>query len=144
MSLIERIKADCLTARKARQSVTASSLITLIGEAEKVGKDAGSRAPTDAEVTAVLLKFVKNLGEVRKVRPDDRAVITEQALLETYLPERLTGAALNAAVNAVVAEAGLTTVTGKDIGVIMKALAAAHSGAYDGAEASVAVRALIK
>lgn len=142
MSLIEQIKADCLIARKARATVKASSLITFIGEAERIGKDAGNRAPTDAEVTSLLQKFVKNLGEVRKVRPDDQAAAVEQALLEGYLPSRLTGVALRQAVETAVQAAGLDSVTGKDIGTVMKALAVAHPNAYDGAEASALIRSL--
>lgn len=142
MSLIEKIKADALAARKARETVTAQSLITLIGEAERVGKDAGNRAPTDAEVTAVLQKFVKNLSEVIKARPGDAAAVREQALLQAYLPTRLEGEALMAAIQAAAKSAGLTTITNKDVGTVMKALAAAHPGAYDGAAASATIRSL--
>jgi uncharacterized protein YqeY len=117
-------------------------LITLIGEAERVGKDAGGRPPTDSEVTAVLLKFVKNLGEVIAVRPTDEAALTERSLLQRYLPTRLTGDALMQAVRAAARSAGLETIPGKDIGAVMKALAQAHPGAYDGAAASAAIRSL--
>ena len=66
MSLIIEIKSAQLAARKARDSFTASSLTTLIGEAEMVGKNAG-REVTDAEVVAVLKKFVKNIDETTTV-----------------------------------------------------------------------------
>lgn len=142
MSLIARIKADLLTARKARQAATTSALTTLVGEAERVGKDAGNRAPTDSEVTAVLQKFVKNLGEVLRVRPGDSSALQEKALLEGYLPTRLTGDALRQEIVGVAASLGLSPITGKDVGPLMKALAVRHPGGYDGAEASATIRAL--
>lgn len=143
MSLIDQIKADLLVARKARHAATASALTTLVGEAERVGKDAGNRAPTDAEVTAVLQKFVKNLGEVLRVRPGDASAQQEKALLESYLPTRLTGAALVEVVRALAQELGIASVSAKDIGPLMKALAQRHPGAYEGAEANGAIRGLI-
>jgi uncharacterized protein len=143
MSLIDRIKADALAARKARDTLRASLLVTLTGEAERVGKDNGNRAPTDQEVTDIILKFNKNLGEVIKVRPSDAQALAERAVLESYLPQRITGEALVAAVKAVIAQLGLATVTGKDMGAIMKGLSAAHPNAYDGKEASEAVRAQV-
>jgi uncharacterized protein YqeY len=143
VALLERIKTDSLTARKARNSRESTLLITLIGEAESVGKNAGNRPSTDEETLAVVQKFVKNLNEVLRVRPGDDQATFEQAILARYLPTQLTGAALSQAIEAVIAEAGLTTVTGKDLGVIMKGLKTAHAGAYDGAEANTLIRARV-
>lgn len=143
MSLIERIKADALAARKARDVLRSSLLITLTGEAERVGKDKGNRAPTDQEVTEVIVKFNKGLGEVLAVRPTDAQALAERAVLETYLPSRLTGDALVTAVKLAILQLGLPTVTGKDVGLIMKTLAATHPNAYDGKEASEIVRAQV-
>ena len=143
MSLIDRIKADALAARKARDATKASALITLIGEAERVGKDAGSRAPTDDEVTAVIQKFVKNLGEVLRVRPEDASAAQEKVLLEQYLPARMSGAALRHAIANLATGLGLAPITAKDVGALMKALATQHPGAYDGAEASATIRAMV-
>jgi len=144
MSLVATIRADSLVARKARDSPKATFLITLLGETEIVGKNAGNRETTDAETLAVIQKFAKNANEVLKVRPGDAAAVYELGVLQGYLPSKLTGAALGAAIDQAVADAGLTEVTGKDIGMVMKALAAKHAGAYDGAEASAAIRARVQ
>ena len=59
MSLIAQIKSAQLQLRKDRATVHAAALSTLIGEAETIGKDAGNREVTDAELTALLKKFIK-------------------------------------------------------------------------------------
>lgn len=63
--LIDQIKADLLLARKERTDTRLTSLlITLISDAERVGKDAGGRAPTDEEVQTTIKKFQKGMREM--------------------------------------------------------------------------------
>lgn len=140
MLLITQIRSDSLSARKARDSQKSTFLITLLGEAERVGKDAGNRDTTDAETLAVIQKFAKNAKEVLQVRPGDTQATYELTVLNGYLPTRLSGPELVAAIDQVISDLGLVTVTGKDIGAVMKGLSSRHAGAYDGAEASALVR----
>ena len=58
--LLNKIKADQLAARKAKDGLATALLTTLIGDAEMVGKNAG-RLVTDEEVVAVIKKFIKNI-----------------------------------------------------------------------------------
>ena len=62
-SLLKQLQADQLNARKARDSIKATLLTTVLGEAVKVGKDDGDRDPTDTEVMDVFKKFVKNIKQ---------------------------------------------------------------------------------
>ena len=93
MTLMDQIKADQVSARKQKMTAVASLLTTLIGEAEMVGKNAGNRAPTDAEVQAVIKKFIKNLDETIAVLgdadPRTLAALGEKSTLEivvVYIP----------------------------------------------------------
>ena len=143
MTIIETIKAQQLAARKARNAEAASSLTTLIGEAEAVGKNAGNRAPTDAEVTALVKKFVKNVEDTACAALDrgltERVALLEQEriLYMSFLPTQMTEAEVAAAVAAIVAEVG------PKIGIVMKLLKERHEGTYDGAKASAIVKAAV-
>ena len=100
MSLLMKIKADQLAARKKyaettfeKYAVDSRFLTTLYAEAAKVGKDAGNRETTDAEVVAVLKKFQKNIEETKKATRGKEVHETldrEVAILERYLPKQLT------------------------------------------------------
>ena len=132
MALIEKIRADALTARKAR-ALEAGVLVTLIGEIDTKTKTfSPARSMTDAEVIAVIRKFLKNLDEVLARLPDDAdpraaAFKAEKAALEGYMPGQLGEAELRAFV---AARPGLS------LGEIMAALKAEHAGRYDGRLAS--------
>lgn len=98
MSLLEQIKNDQITARKASEKTEASLLTTLIGEASAIGKNAGNRETTDAEVIAVIKKFIKNIDETVTAltdrNQDASQFITERNVLERYLPKQLNEAEL--------------------------------------------------
>ena len=62
----------------------------------------------------------------------------EIAVLERYLPARLTGAELEAAVDAVIQAVGATTM--KDMGAVMRGVLDAHGGAVDGKDVQTIVK----
>lgn len=144
MSLIDTIKSKNIEARKAKLTAVSSLLTTLIGEAEMVGKNAGNRAPTDAEVQAVIKKFIKNLNETIGILGDNDprtlAAMGERSTLETFLPKQLTEDELKSHIHAI--HAGLVTHEGKaDMGSIMKMLKIRFDGLYDGKLASQLIKA---
>lgn len=138
--LIDTIKVVQLQARKSYCTRKALSLTTLIGEAEAVGKNNGNRAPTDAEVIAVLKKFIKNNREtfdaVNKTHDTLRVAEVsadldeEVELYESFLPKQLSEAELGAIIDSLIVF-GTT-----NVGAVMKQLKADHAGLYDGAMAS--------
>lgn len=150
-TLLSVIKADQLIARKARDSIRSALLTTLIGEASTIGKNAGNRESTDAEVQAVIQKFVKNLNEtiehLRKCKTwtiDDPSVaaidkaMAERNYLTAYLPQQLTISQLEEVVRALFEDGA------NSIGAVMKALKEQYNGQYDGKLAKAAVDALFK
>jgi len=157
--LIDKIRADQLAARKARDSVAAALLTTLIGEATSVseeefdkaraaaeagrtGDGAGSDGPvavtvpiTDAKVMATIVKFLKNARANRDLLTPEAASLPkierEIDLLSAYLPRQMTEAELRA----VIADFKNDN-PGAGVGAVMAFLKANHAGLYDGKLAS--------
>ncbi|KVP75419.1 GatB/YqeY domain-containing protein [Burkholderia ubonensis] len=142
-TLIERIRQDALAARKARETEKGIFLITLLAEAAKVGKDDGNRESTDAEVTAIIKKFIKNTDETLRAlgdkAPDSRARLeAELAILQAYLPRQATEDEVRTAVGRYVAE--LAERNPKQMGVVMGKLNAEFDGNFDKGLASKLVK----
>lgn len=97
MTLMEQIKAKQVAARKAG-APEASLYTTLLGEASVIGKNAGNRETTDAEVVAVVKKFIKNAEETAVAltsrNQDATDFLVECSILEQFLPMQLSEAAL--------------------------------------------------
>lgn len=144
MTLMDQIKADQVSARKQKMTAVASLLTTLIGEAEMVGKNAGNRAPTDAEVQAVIKKFIKNLDETIAVLgdadPRTLAALGEKSTLEKYLPQQMTEAELRMAIEAIVAGLQGSGTDNPKMGDVMKFLKLRFDGRYDGKLASTLIK----
>ena len=139
MSLYLTIKTDALSARKRRDTATATSLTTLIGELETFSKNAG-REPTDADVVAFVKKTVKNIDETLSVvgRTDglvSDAMLAEKELFERYLPKQLSELELKEVIEGFIA-AGTT-----NVGDAMRLLKTQYNGQYDGALASTILKA---
>lgn len=153
--LIEKIKADQVEARKARNTVEATLLTTLLGEANMVAKNAQRETPTDEEVQAVVKKFLKGIAETqtfihKSVEAQEAhnhaylsadilnrlsVVQAEQKILEVYLPQQLSESELIQIVSAAISEG-----TPGNMGALMGFLKANHAGKYDGKLASAAIK----
>lgn len=97
MSLLKTIQADYLAARYAKDSLKSNLLSTLLGEAQAIGKDDGNRDSTDAEIIAVIKKFIKNAeatsaAAVNSIQINKMDIVqmaaNEVKILVTYLPEQ--------------------------------------------------------
>ena len=99
--LLEQIKADCLEARKAKNSVKALLLTTVVSDVEMKGKNE-KREATDEGVISVLKKFLKGIGEVLAVKAGDETATTEKGILEGYLPKAPSAEELEARINEIV------------------------------------------
>ncbi len=147
--LIDRIRADQLAARKARDGVAAGLLTTLIGEATSVSEEEFKAAAeaargddsdavavsvpiTDEKVTATIVKFLKNAKANRELmKTSDAKIEREIELLSAYLPRQMTEAELRAAI-----EGFRRDSPGANVGGVMAFLKANHAGLYDGKLAS--------
>ena len=141
MSLLHKIKDDSLTARKDRDVIKSALLTTLYSEAAMVGKNNGNNETTDAEVIAVVKKFIKGNDEVIQNVTDQarhEIALHEKALLLAYLPKQLSDDELRVIVGALVET--LTDRSIKQTGKIVAELKAKYSGQYDGAAASKIIK----
>jgi uncharacterized protein YqeY len=136
MSLLNKIKADALQARKDRDTVASNLLVTLSSEAGMIGKNNGNRDSTDEEVLRVVKKFLDNARETFGLinsKHKESLAITEKeiAILETYMPAQMSEDELTTAINLFKADNPNT-----NMGAIMKYLQANYAGRYDGKRAS--------
>lgn len=147
MSLLELIKRDQLTARKDKTAKDVASLLTtLIGEASMIGKNDGNRESTDAEVIAVIKKFIKNNKELADIvdKTSDahqHKALTENIILGYYLPKQMSEEDIRKVVQSHIET--LEEVSPKAMGLIMKLLKDNYGGRYDGKMASKVVKELL-
>lgn len=127
-TLINTIKEQQIAARKSN-SPEASLLTTLLGEASMIGKNDGNRETTDAEVHAVVKKFIKNIDETISAltsrNKDASPFIAERNVLSAFLPKQLTEDELKAIASNCSA-----------MPEFMKHLKEKYAGQYDGKIAS--------
>lgn len=149
--MLTEIKRAQLQARKSRDALTSSLLTTLIGEAEMVGKNA-NRATTDAEVLAVVRKFIKNIDETTSAFLSSKSstvaqdriewLKAERAVLENFLPKQLTQDELVQHVQNIVAGV-LGMKSQVTVGDVMSVLKNRFEGQYDGKLASIIVKNVV-
>ncbi len=105
------------------------------------GKEAGD---DDALVTDVLQKMIKQRREsIEMYTKGNRQELAdieaaEIAVIEDFLPAQLSEAELAAAIDAIVAETGATSI--KDMGKVMAVLKERHAGSVDMGKAGAVVR----
>ena len=107
----------------------------------------GAPAPADddAVVTEVLQKMIKQRREsIEMYRKGCReeladAEAAEVAVIEEFLPRQMSDAEIGAAIDAIVAETGASSV--KDMGRVMALMKERHAGQLDMSKASAAVKA---
>lgn len=148
MTILDSVKKAQLQARKDKRAEDASTLTTLIGEAEMIGKNDGNRVSTDAEVVAVIKKFVKNIDETLNVVSKDSTKVDrvasltkEKALLSTFLPKQLSEDELRTILTGFVS--ALPEKNPKAMGKVLASLKEQYAGQYDGALASKVTKELL-
>lgn len=113
-SLYQQLRADIITAMKARDSEKATGLRSADAAIQRVSMDSNVDID-DALVVTTLRKTVKNLTDANadftKAGRNDLVAKNEQEIgwLEVYLPAQITGEKLEALVTEAIAAAGATT-----------------------------------
>jgi uncharacterized protein YqeY len=131
MSLLTQINADITSAMRARETDRLGTLRLLKSALVNRGVERG-RELDEAEERQVLQQMVKQrrdaIEQFRSGNREDLAAKDEAeiALLNTYLPPAAGEGAIEAAVDAAIAETGASGV--KDMGRVMKATLAKLSG----------------
>jgi len=144
MSKLKEIKEQQLEARKLKLHIRATLLTTLIGEAEMVGKNAGNRETTDAEVLAVIRKFEKNLRENMRIYKERNLIekmneaLVELLILEGLLPTKIDPAKIASDIRAMNVPLEM-----KSLGAINKALKVAYGERFDGAQVTEVFKAML-
>jgi uncharacterized protein YqeY len=126
-TIYETLRADIITAMKARDQSTTTALRTADAAIKRAAMDA-NKDVDDALVIATLRKAVKNLvdakAEFAKGGREDLVAANdaEIKILEKYLPQGLDAAKLDALIAAAIQETGATSKKemGKVIGALKK------------------------
>lgn len=145
--LIDRLNDDVKTAMKARETLRVAVLRLTLSEL-KNARITKQEDLTDEDVVQVLKREVKRREEAidqytKGGRPDLAEKEGKEAeILKAYLPEQLEGAALEAAVDAAIQEAGAQSM--KEMGRVMKIVMAAHGGKVDGKTVQALVKARLE
>lgn len=144
-AIYAQLRADIVTAMKARAAVTITALRTADAAIKRAAMDSNQEID-DALTIAVVRKAVKNLADAREEfarggRPDLVAANdAEIILLEKYLPPQLSPEKLAALIAEVIQATGATTKkeTGKVIGALKQR---PDAGAIDFGAASKLIQA---
>lgn len=148
MSKIQEIKAAQLAARKSGNKFEATLLTTIIGEAEMVGKSAGNRESTDAEVIQILKKFEKNQLEnveiYSKVFDLDRTVLAkcEIQIIQKFLPAKISDADIVQNIARIMLANNLEYEP-KSLGIITKELKVKYGDQFDGKQVSTIFKEML-
>ncbi len=137
MELRERLKAEVKEAMKAKAAARLSTLRMMgaaIKDREIAARGDGAEVG-EADILTLLGKMVKQRQESARAyaeggRPELEAKeLAEIAVITGFLPQQLTGAEVEAAIAAAVAETEASSI--KDMGRVMGALKAKYTGQMD-------------
>jgi len=143
MSLTERINEDMKTAMKA-QNVELLATVRMLKSALKNTEISLGHELSDVEAFQILEKQAKqrrdSIDQYKAGNRDDLAEkeAAELAIIETYLPEKIDGAALEVLIDQAIVETGASQIS--DMGKVMKLVIERAAGAANGKEVSDAVR----
>ena len=132
---MDKIAADMKDAMRAKDAIRLSTLRLLKSAVEYHKIEKKQEQLTDAEVTAVIKKQIKQRQDsIEGFEKGGRADLVEKekaelAVLKAYLPEELSQAQVEEVVKATIAELGAATKT--DMGKVMKAVQAKLAGRAD-------------
>ena len=147
MTLMDRITADMKDAMRAKAAARLSTIRLLLAAIKQREVDE-RRMQTDADVVAVIDRMVKQRKDSITQfdaghRPDlADAERAELAILEGYLPQRMTEAEIDAAVDAALGAARAAGAAGPALlGKVMAALKPQLAGRADMAQVSAKVKA---
>lgn len=140
MPLRDRLSAalkDAMRAREADRTSTLRLITAAIKDRDIAarGESGSDDGVNDADILAILGRMVKQRQEsARLYEEGGRLELAEKELLEIkvieeFLPRQLTADEVAAAIDAAVAEVGATGI--RDMGRVMAALKARHTGQMD-------------
>lgn len=131
----DELQAQMVAAMKAKDRTRLSIIRQVMGEVKNLEVDE-RRDATEEDVDRMIKRLIKQTGEtlemsIKAANNQDRTdTLTEQVeILESLLPEQLSGDALVALIEQTIAELGASSK--KDMGRVMGALTKATGGNFD-------------
>lgn len=148
MDFFEQLNEDIKAAMKARESLKLDALRGIKKELleAKTAKGAGDVVP-ETEIVRILQKMVKQRRDSAAIfKTQGRPELAEKELAEAdviavYLPAAMTPAELEAAVRAIIAKTGATSI--KDLGKVMGVASKELAGKAEGKDISEMVKKLL-
>lgn len=135
---------EAMLAKDAAKTSTLRLITAKLKDVDIAARPSGVEKVPDDQILAMLRGMVKSRREsVELYRQGGRQELAEKelaeiAVIESFLPQQMDEAAIAAAVDAAIAEAGATSV--KDMGKVMAALRK-HGAALDMSKANPLVKA---
>jgi uncharacterized protein len=143
----ERMKT-ALRARDTRTLSTVRLIIAALKQKDIEARGSGhSEGIPDAEIHRMLQGMIKQRREsIELYQQGNRPELVRQeseeiAVIETFLPRQMEGAAIEAAATAAIAESGAASL--KDMGKVMGVLRERHAGVLDMTKAGAIVKRLL-
>lgn len=131
----DELQAQMVAAMKAKDKTRLSIIRQVMGEVKNLEVDE-RRDATEEDVDRMIKRLIKQTGEtlemsIKAANNQERTdTLTEQVeILESLLPEQLSGDALVALIEKTIAELGASSK--KDMGRVMGALTKATGGNFD-------------
>ncbi len=132
----EELHAEMVAAMKAKDKVRLGVARLVLGELKNAASRGGAHEITEEEVTAQIKRTLKQTNETLEMseKAGNNAERTENLraqveVLESLLPQQVSGDELVALVEKTIADLGATSK--KDMGRVMGALTAATNGNFD-------------
>jgi uncharacterized protein YqeY len=150
MSLRARFTEELKAAMRAGDTARVSTIRMItakLKDADIASRPSGVDEIPEDQITSLLRGMVKSRREsVELYRQGNRPELAEKeeaeiAVIESFLPQQLDEAAMQAAVKEAVAETGASSI--KDMGKVMAALKAKHAAVLDMAKAGPMVKAAL-
>ena len=143
MSLVDKVQKDMIGSMKAHDKEKASVLRMLLSRLQLEAKEAGGELDEDREIKVLMAEKKKRMQSAEAfhdVGRDDRASLeeAEAAVIDTYLPQAMDEAELQALVERAIADADATEI--RDMGKVMALLMPAVAGRADGRALSEMVK----
>jgi len=143
----ERMKT-ALRAKDARTLSTVRLIMAALKDRDIAARSDGNKPPIpDSEIQRMLQGMIKQRREsIELYQKGNRPALAQQegeeiAVIESFLPQQMDDAAIEAAAKAAIAESGAAGI--KDMGKVMGALRERHAGVLDMAKAGAVVKRLL-
>lgn len=144
---LQKVLKESMLAHDALTTSAVRMIIAGMKEKDVDARGKGKEKATDEELMSMMQTMIKQRNDSIKMYMDgNRPELAEKekaeiAVIERFLPKQMNDAEIEAAIKALVAETGATSM--KDMGKVMGALKAKYAGQMDFGKANGVVKACL-